>query len=324
MPATGVYGVMYRFLPRYFTALEPDALADLFVADIETARGGDLPGIYRDARGQLYHPHTGETIPLGTMSVEGYERPKLTFNKILYIEKGGFFPLLIENKWPERHDCALVTSQGFASKAAKDVLDLLGDGQEEIEFFCIHDADGPGTGIYQALQEATRSRPGRRVKIINLGLEPAEGRGMGLEVETFERKKGEVPVAKYVGESDRAWLQDHRIELNSMTSPQFLSWLSRKFKERATIAAKIVPDPAVLAAHAEELARDRVRRKLVAELLAKHEAQIRADVDERVAALDLAPQVDDINHRLAKSPEKSWRTAVGERVAEELSTSAKE
>src|SRR3954451_2010671 len=91
-----------------------------------------------------------------------------TFNKILYCEKEGFFPILKDARWPERHDCALMTSKGFASRAARDVLDLLGETDEELWFYCIHDADASGTMIYQALQEGTQARPGRKVHIINL------------------------------------------------------------------------------------------------------------------------------------------------------------
>src|SRR5262249_36348318 len=157
-----------------------------------------LPGIYRDARGTLYHPHSRKTIPLGTRQVEEYQRPEWTFNKILYCEKEGFFPILADNHWPEKHDCALLTSKGFASRAARDVLDLRGDRGGPLTFFCIPDAAGPGTMIYQSLREGTRARPGRKVEIINLGLEPAEARAMGLAVEPVERKNDRaVPVADY-------------------------------------------------------------------------------------------------------------------------------
>ena len=130
---------------------------------------------------RLYHPHTGEqTYRWARDPSEAYQRPAWTFNKILYCEKEGFFPILIDAQWPERHDCALLTSKGYASRAARDVLDLLGDGDEPLTFYCIHDADGPGTMIYQTLQEATKARPGRRVEIVNLGLEPGEALDMGL------------------------------------------------------------------------------------------------------------------------------------------------
>jgi len=68
--------------------------------------------MYRDPRGTIYHPHLGEEFPLGTLSVEDYQRPEWTFNKILYVEKEGFFPILKEMKWPERNDCALPQFQG--------------------------------------------------------------------------------------------------------------------------------------------------------------------------------------------------------------------
>lgn len=312
----------YRYsLRQLYYAVRPIVGTDLdygyfssVVTDIESEQGADLPGIYRDARGQLYEPHTGRVIALGTLAVETYERPKLRFNKVLYVEKGGLVQLLIDSKWPERHDCALVTSQGFASKACKDVLDLLGDTQEEIEFFCIHDADGPGTLIYEALQEASRARPARRVKIINLGLEPAEGRDMDLEVEQFERKRGKVPVASYVSSGDRIWLQERRIELNAMTSPQFLSWLDAKFDEHVTVADKVIPRAEELAQHAEDLARAELRRRATDALLREHAAHIETQVAAALNAARIEVTSDQVGSALARKPEDGWRDAVASLV----------
>jgi hypothetical protein len=36
---------------------------------------GEFPGMYREPRGSIYHPHRDETITLGTLMVEDYERP---------------------------------------------------------------------------------------------------------------------------------------------------------------------------------------------------------------------------------------------------------
>jgi hypothetical protein len=90
--------------------------------------------------------------------------------------------------------------KGTASRAARDLLDLLGDSGEDITFFAIHDADAYGTNIFHALQEATAARGARKVKIINLGLEPWEGLEMGLPVERVEKPKVRRPVAPYVRE----------------------------------------------------------------------------------------------------------------------------
>jgi hypothetical protein len=59
------------------------------ITDYE-AEHGEIPLMYREPRGTLYHPHRGETITLGTLMVEEYERPVWTYNKLVYIEKEGF------------------------------------------------------------------------------------------------------------------------------------------------------------------------------------------------------------------------------------------
>jgi DNA topoisomerase VI subunit A len=176
-------------------ARSPDAVEvtwanfEKIVTRYEDEIGRDIPGMYRDNRGVIYTPHTGEEIPLGTLNVEQYRRPEWTFNKILYIEKEGFFQILKDEKWPESHDCALMTSKGFASRAARDIIDLLGETGEEITVFFVHDADAFGTMIYQSLQESTKARPALKLQIINLGLEPREALKLGLRVEPVERKR---------------------------------------------------------------------------------------------------------------------------------------
>ena len=194
----------YRFSPRQvFYVIRPlvrEAVgAELQWGNFETIIGdheleqGEIAGMYRDPRGTLYHPHRRDSIPLGTLQVERYRRPEWTFNKILFIEKEGFFEALKEAAWPERHDCALLTSKGQPTRAARDLLDLLGETGEEILFFAVHDADAAGTLIYQSLQEATRARPGRKVRVINLGLEPEEARGDGPRGRG--RRRGRAPQA---------------------------------------------------------------------------------------------------------------------------------
>lgn len=271
----------YRYsLRQLFYAVRPYLLEQLgkepdynyfaqIVTDIEAELGADLPGLYRDARGVIYHPHTGQEIPLGTLNVEKYERPEWTFNKILYSEKEGFFGILKDTGWPERNDCALLTSKGFASRAARDVLDLIGQTQEEIYFFCIHDADASGTLIYQALTEATRARGARKVHVINLGLDPWEALDMDLQVETFRELGGkrdrQLPVAEYVPEHWKEWLQTQRVELNAMTSPEFVRWLDMKFEEHAE---KVVPPQRVLREELDQKTRTALEQAVAADILA--------------------------------------------------------
>ncbi|MCB8820916.1 toprim domain-containing protein [Microvirga rosea] len=187
----------YRFNQRQlFYVLRPFVIAALgtepswdnfcrIITEYEEQHG-DIRGMYRDPRGTLYHPHIRGDISLGTLAVEQYCRPAWTFNKVLYIEKEGFFEALKEARWPERHDCALVTSKGFSTRAVRDLLDLLASGEEPVTVFCVHDADAFGTMIYQTLQQETKARPERPFRIINLGLEPWEAIRIGLEIETIK------------------------------------------------------------------------------------------------------------------------------------------
>jgi hypothetical protein len=321
----------YRFSQRQlFYAIRPTLLEAFgkepdynwfcqVLTDFEAREGKDIAGIYRDARGVLYHPHEGRDIHLGTLAVEQYRRPAWTFNKVLYCEKEGFFPILKDARWAERHDCALLTSKGYASRAARDVLDLLGGTDEPLTFFCIHDADGPGTMIYQTLQEATRARPGRAVQIVNLGLEPEEALAMQLQVEDVERKGRAIAVASYVADPWREWLQEHRVELNAMSTPQFLQWLDNKME--AHNGKKVVPPTDVLTDRLSGEVEDKLREKFTEKIL--REAGLDGQVEQAFRALRPAMRrkarelVKIVHEALEAEPANSWLKPVT-RVAGEL------
>src|SRR5215472_8032671 len=72
------------------------------ITDYENEHG-EIPLMYREPRGSIYHPHRSETIMLGTLSVESYARPQWTFNKVVFIEKEGWVEALKAVRWPERH-----------------------------------------------------------------------------------------------------------------------------------------------------------------------------------------------------------------------------
>lgn len=283
------------------------------ITDYESTHG-EIRGMYRDPRGVLYHPHTGELIPIGTLAVEGYKRPAWTFKRILYCEKEGLFTVLRDSKWPERHDCALLSSKGFASRAVRDVLDLLGDDSEEIQVFCIHDGDASGTLIYQALQEGTRARPGRRVEVINLGLEPWEAVKMGLQVETFTVKRNrKLPVARYVrtrdaekGSTWEKWLQGKRVELNAMTSPEFVTWLDSKMSKYGT--EKIIPPRRVLEKHLRRATERQIRVALTRDILAS--ADLEGQVEAKMGSLDFKVDSSRLSTELDQNPEKLWSEVV--------------
>src|SRR5262249_31828308 len=234
--------LLYRLRPIVQNELGENLTTNNFsriITDYE-AEECEIPGMYREPRGSIYHPHMGQTITLGDLMVETYERPAWRYNKIVYIEKEGFSEALKAVQWPERHDCMLMSSKGFTTRAARDLVDKLAEHDEPVTIFCVHDADAHGTMIYQTFQEATKARGARKIKIVNLGREPWEAVAMGLEIENIPAEDRRRAVADYVCDhpgnfgtgvpvavSDwEEWLQTHRVELNAMSTPQFIEWLS--------------------------------------------------------------------------------------------------
>jgi hypothetical protein len=321
--------LFYEIRPDLIRALGREPMYGTFskiVGEYEDEHG-DIEHLYRDDRGTLYHPHTGETFPLGTRSVADYERPAFAFRSLLFCEKEGLFPMLKHAKWPEQFDCALCSSKGFATRAARNLIRLLKDSPELIVIFVIHDADGPGTVIYEALRQALEPHG---IEVINLGLDPAEARDMGLSVEPVSPKKKRVPVAEYVPLSDRKWLQHYRVELNAMTTPQFLEWLKAKvaayFRSKG-ISPKVIPPAEVIAERLEQEARTEIERRIIDEVMKA------ANIPERVAAefakdkqrLTGASQdlLRGLPNRLKKRPADHWTDVVKAKAASIVSAGEK-
>ena len=279
---------------------------------------GEIPGMYREPRGSIYHPHRGETIVLGTLSVENYKRPTWTFNKLLYVEKEGFSEALKDSGWPERHDCTLMSSKGFTTRAARDLVDKLAEHDEPVTIFCVHDADAYGTMIYQTFQEATKARAARKIRIVNLGLEPWEAVEMGLEIEDVEAGTRRKPVADYVRDGEggnwELWLQTHRVELNAMTTPQFIAWLDGKMADYE----KLIPPADVLEQELNARVEKKIRDAITERIL--RQANVDAQVAAAIAAIetpDGTVLTADIKQVFAATPDAQWRDLI-ETVATEL------
>lgn len=285
---------------------------------------GDIEDMYRDDRGSLYVPHTGETIQLGTCSVAAYERPPWAFRAVLYSEKEGLFPILKHAKWPERYDCALATAKGFATRAIKELLRRMKGTGEPVVFFIIHDADGPGTTIYESLKNKLAPLG---ITIINLGLDPDEGRRMGLTVEPVKKKNGKrVPVGSYLPDDDQDWLQGNRIELNAMTPEVFLDWLSRKFEEHDP--GKVVPPAEAIADRMAADARHAMEERIREQLL--REAGFTARVDAAMTALEPALRsnakslAQTLPASLATDPTRHWSHVVRDAAHSAIADSSKD
>jgi hypothetical protein len=311
----------------YFTSL---------ITDYEN-EFGEIAGMQREARGSIYHPHLRQEIPLSTESVAKYTRPFWTFHRLLVIEKAGTQQNLIETGWPEEFDTAIASVAGFTTRAIKDLVDLLAKSTEPVTVFCVHDADAAGTMIWHTLQHETKARGARKIKVINLGLEPWEGIDMGLEIEEAESIERRRSVAPYVEDHDHEWrswlnargceswsewLQRYRIEINAMAPAQRIAWITTKIERYPP--RKLIPPHHVL--HDERVS---VARKAIIEELTER-AQIEKRADKIMKLIEWSPPewasevarryLDRKRHRGASwlRPMKASGARVAKRIISEL------
>src|SRR5215217_6638662 len=149
---------------------------------------GKLKGLYYDPRGRLHEPHGGRTVDVGTQEVESYAFPKHVFNKLLYVEKKGQFPLINEARLMDRYDMAVMTGEGYATEAARTLLSVA-DKNERMQIFVMHDADKDGYNIARKVRDATKRMPDYSVDVIDLGLTVTQALDLGLDPEPYDRKK---------------------------------------------------------------------------------------------------------------------------------------
>jgi hypothetical protein len=283
------------------------------ITDYEN-ENGEIEGMYREPRGSIYHPHIGETIPLGTLTVENYKRPPWLYNKLVYIEKEGWSEALKDNGWPERHDCSVASSKGYTTRAIKDLVDRIAEHDEPCTIYCVHDADAYGTMIYQTFQEATKARGARKIHIVNLGLEPWEAVEAGFEVEDVEARDKRKPVAEYViaredGEYWEEWLQTHRVELNAMTTPQFIEWLDAKMAEHED--GKLIPPGKVLTSELDKKLEGSVRAYLTERIL--REAGLEKQIRNVLKSIKLPTHTNlanGVKKMFSRAPQQSWRAHI--------------
>jgi len=287
-------------------------------------RMGKLAGVYYEPRGTLYEPHTGRTVPLGTQQVEDYHLPSWTYDKILYIEKQGLWPVLEQARLGERYDMAIIAGAGFASVAART---LLAEVAPDCTIFVVHDADPAGYNIALTLREETARMPDHRIDVIDIGLTLGEAEALGLETETFTRASNlPARLLPHLGEIERRlWKADQpasrfsaiceRVELNALTTPQLVAHITQAL-DRHGATAKVVPDAAVISAEAASCIQAQVSRRLDELLRDLVDVDtIAATIGAEIAAgaEPLTPEVV----RAAIEPARpiDWRTSTGDWAA---------
>jgi len=230
----------------------------------------------------------------------------------LFIEKEGFDQLLDQARLMERYDLALMSTKGMTVVAARQLIERL--SLEGVTILVVHDFDKYGLEILHKFTTNTRRYQYADVPtVIDLGLRLEEALQMGLESEpmTFHSKVNPCESLRSCGASEaecaflvepgqprytwddkpRLWRMQ-RIELNAMTSQQFLDWLEAKVQ--AVGVAKVVPDPETLARAYQHLVRVAALQDLIDKALAEPAApgevpaDLVAQIRTRITQTDLS------------------------------------
>ncbi len=288
-----------------------------------------------DARGHFAEPHTKTSFGIGTLEVRNYlarfhnpyfsdagfsqgkvatNGPSGSFSAVLFIEKEGFDPILKAAQIANKFDIAIMSTKGMSVTAARALADEM-CSKYDIPLFILRDFDKAGFSIAGTLQRDTRRYEFKNsFQVIELGLSLADVEAMGLEPEYQHHPKGkksalidnlrtngasEAEIDFMFRDFDRL-RSTRRVELNAMTSPQFVAFVERKLKENGV--TKVVPDQELLARVYAGVERGRRLEEIVEDL-------DEIDMEEFKPPEDLERRVREV---LKKHPAMRWDAAVEE------------
>jgi hypothetical protein len=245
--------------------------------------------------------------------------PENRFSSVLFLEKEGFDELLQEARIEERFDIAIMSTKGLSVGAARRLIDgLAGRGAK---IFVLHDFDLTGFKIFGTLGTDSKVYTFRnKVELIDLGLRLSDVRRLRLQEEPtdVEDENGShAATLKRHGATEREidFLlgrgddEPKRVELNAMTAPRFIAFIERKLTEHGL--KKLIPDPKVLAAHAQRVVEQALAQKIIDE--AMPEIQRQSGLMEFPTEWRIR-----LDETLEKSPELSWDMALAQIIREKL------
>ena len=231
---------------------------------------------------------------------------------MLFVEKEGFAPLLKAARIADRFDLAIMSTKGMSVVAARALADEMCH-DHDIPLLLLHDFDKSGFSIAGTLQRDTRRYEFQNsITTIDLGLGLDDVVAMGLESEYQHHPKGNkfalaanlqengasVEEIEFMFRDFDQLRSTRRVELNAMTSPQFIAFLEQKLREHGV--EKIVPDQDLLAEAYAELERGRLLEEAIENL-------DEIEIDDSNVPEDLQ---DQVRKYLKGHPEARWDAAL--------------
>jgi DNA topoisomerase VI subunit B len=272
-------------------------------------------------RGRIAAPKIRSALLSGA-SVKTFG-PAGRFGGVLYIEKEGFEALMQDAEIERKFDIAVLSNKGFSVTAGRELVDEV-CGCLGLPLYILHDFDISGFGIAKTLV-TTNDRyvfKHKLQRVIDLGLRIRDVGDLESEEVVIGQNYDAVAERLKVNgaiDDEITYLLDgqvvddpdsddggkiisgHRVELNAMTSAQFVAFVERKLIGAG--ARKVVPGKALMGEAYAAFAREKAARPEIEALLARLGASpvaVPEDLDARVRAY------------LAENPAATWDKAVSQ------------
>jgi hypothetical protein len=335
--------IMYAARPHIQKATDKPLRDDYFTQTLLPDYLDEQPhldwNVVYDARGHFTEPHGGRSFGIGTLEVRGYLTklhdpeivgadfaratvktlgPSGSFGALLFVEKEGFDPLLRAARISERFDLAVMSTKGMSVTAARELAEEICSAYD-VPLLTLRDFDKTGFVISGTLERDTRRYTFTKdFERIPLGLSLDDVNAMELAFEHQHHPKGSkdkmianlrengasaAEIAFMFADFDEL-RSTRRVELNAMTSPQFIAFVERKLVENKI--KKIVPNIDLLKrtfreyaiGHAVEIKFKKSRKAITAE--AQKSFKLPANLKQQV--LDVLKKHDTLTwHQAVRS-----------------------
>lgn len=224
----GVFYITKRTIPGTNTNIvDEQAESDDVIEDLEVITGLSREQLHVSANkmgsmvGNITLVDNGDTIDCSKLGRGGYSVPSITdeleFKKVnakyvLYMEKAAIFERLNEDKYWQKNNCALVTSQGQTTRGIRRLLQRLSE-EENLPIYVLVDNDPWGWYIYSVVKYGSiaLAHASERLTIPNvklLGVTCDDVKRYGLQKQIIKLNDQDLTRLKQISEYE--WFKDNR------------------------------------------------------------------------------------------------------------------
>ncbi|MDO8556336.1 MAG: DNA topoisomerase IV subunit A [Nanoarchaeota archaeon] len=163
----GVFYMTKRTIPgTKVNIVDEQTESDTIIEDLEVITGLSREQLHVSANkmgsmvGNIILEDSGDTIDCAKLGKGGYSVPSITdellFKKVaakyvLYMEKAAIFERLNEDKFWQKNNCVLVTSQGQTTRGIRRLLQRLSE-EQNLPIYVLCDGDIYGAYIYSVVK----------------------------------------------------------------------------------------------------------------------------------------------------------------------------